>query len=168
MSALVMEKEAAAAASEDSNYSDDNGEDDGKRWKPWTEEDDTVLVAALRAGQSARSIRIGGRGKTAAYDRLYSAREKGLGTPVLREYLEETCPEYVYKLPQKRMNWQSWLADEDQTFIEAHREGKTFQEIAALLPGRTHKSVSSRWREAKIGKAGTAALRAYAAECCKG
>ena len=89
----------AAAASEDSSYSDDDGEDDyderlnephhepktAKRCcKRWTEEDDAAFVAALRAGQSARSIRIPGRGKTAAYERLKWARVNGSGTQNLR------------------------------------------------------------------------------------
>ena len=69
--AVLPPADAPTPADEDeySNYSDGDGEDDsdddeprtGKRWKPWTEEDDTALVAALRAGQSARSIRIAGR-----------------------------------------------------------------------------------------------------------
>jgi len=78
--------------------------------------------------------------------------------------LEDACPEYVYKGPPKREWGEPWSADEDQTFIQAHREGKTPQEIAALLPGRTHIAVETRWREAKSGKSGTAALKAYAAE----
>jgi len=176
MSALVKEKEAAAAASEDGNSSDDDSEDDshsdeprtGKRWKRWTEEDDAVLVAALRAGQKAYTIRIGGRAAGSSAMRLSSAKANGSCTPVLREYLEETCPDYVYKPPSERRVYQPWSAEEDLTFIQAHRDGKTHKEIAAMLPGRTHRAVRGRWSEAKIGKCGTAALRAYAAKCCKG
>ena len=175
MSALVKEKEAAAAASEDGNSSDDDSEDDshsdeprtGKRWKRWTEEDDAVLVAALRAGQKAYTIRIGGRAAGSSAMRLSSAKANGSCTPVLREYLEETCPEYVYKGPQKKV-CKPWSAEEDHTFIQAHKEGKTYREIAAMLPGRTRNAVESRWRDAKTGKTGTAALLAYAAECRKG
>ena len=64
--------------------------------------------------------------------------------------------------------WQPWSVEEDQTLIQAHREGKTHREIAAMLPpGRTKKAVEKRWGDAKKGKQGTAALRAYAAEYCK-
>ena len=175
MSALVKEKEAAAAASEDGNSSDDDSEDDshsdeprtGKRWKRWTEEDDAVLVAALRAGQKAYTIRIGGRAAGSSAMRLSSAKANGSCTPVLREYLEETCPDYVYKPPSERLTLLPWSAEEDQTFIQAHREGKTQMKIAGMLPGRSHDAVYSRWRDAKLGKAGTAALLAYAAECRK-
>jgi len=158
---------------EDSSYSDDDGEDDSDydeprtaertKSKQWTEEDDNALVAALRAGQSARSIRIAGRGKTAALMRLRHARERGSGTPALRKYLEETCPEYVYKPSKERDDL--WSAEEDQTFIRAHREGKKHHEIAAMLPGRTYNAVKQRWQMTKIGSRGIAALRAYAAEC---
>ena len=88
----------------------------------------------------------------------------GWGSPALREYLEDACPEYVYKGPPKREWGEPWSADEDQTFIQAHREGKTHREIAAMLPGRSADAVKERWYEAKLGKSGTAALRAYAAE----
>ena len=64
MSALVKEKEAAAAASEDGNYSDDDGVDDSDCDEPraakgrkWTEEEDAILVAALRAGQKVSTIK---------------------------------------------------------------------------------------------------------------
>ena len=87
MSALVKEKEAAAAASEDSNYSDDDGEDDSdddelrpaKRTsgKKFTDEEDDILVAALRAGQRVSTIKIRGRSGQAAQDRLRNARENG-------------------------------------------------------------------------------------------
>ena len=136
--------------------------------KKWTEDDDIALVAALQAGQIVTSIRIGGRSGRAAKERLYNARVNGLGSPVLREYLEETYPEYVYRGPSERRVYQPWSAEEDLTFIQAHRDGKTHKEIAAMLPGRTHRAVRGRWSEAKIGKCGTAALRAYAAKCCKG
>ena len=49
--------------------------------------------------------------------------------------------------------------------IRAHKEGKTCKEIAAMLPGRTEGAVGGRWHNAKKGKIGSAALRAYAAEC---
>ena len=176
--AVLPPADAPTPADEDeySNYSDGDGEDDsdddeprtGKRWKPWTEEDDTALVAALRAGQSARSIRIAGRAAGTSSVHLHSARRNGSGSPALREYLEETCPDYVYKPPSERRVYQPWSAEEDLTFIQAHRDGKTHKEIAAMLPGRTHRAVRGRWSEAKIGKCGTAALRAYAAKCCKG
>ena len=136
----------------------------GTKRKQWTEEDDAALVAALRAGQKANTIRIGGRPAGAGQAHLSWAKANGLCTPALREYLEETCPEYVYKPPSKNL---SWSAEEDQTFIQAHREGKTHRETAAMLPRRSYDAVSSRWRDVKVGKAGTAALKAYAAECCK-
>ena len=139
----------------------------GTKRKQWTEEDDNALVAALRAGQSARSIKIAGRPNSAAENHLHSARRNGWGSPALREYLEETCPEYVHKPPSERLTIHPWSAEEDQTFIQAHKEGKTLKEIAAMLPGRTYSAVVSRWHEAKNGRAGTAALRAYAAELCK-
>ena len=69
------------------------------------------------------------------------AKKRGKGGPALRKYLEETCPYYVYKPPQKNQ----WSAEEDQIFIKAHREGKTFREIAAMLPGRTKSAVAARW-----------------------
>ena len=143
--AVPSPADAPTPAGEDeySNCSADDGEDDSDYDEPtnaercmkmWTEDHDDTLVAALRADQSARSIRIGGRGADAARNRLHRARENGLGSPALREYLEETCPEYVYKgPPQKRF---PWSVEEDQTVIQAHKEGKTFKEIAAMLPGR--------------------------------
>ena len=158
------------------NFSDDDGEDDSDSDEPrtaerchkhWTEDEDIALVAALRAGQSARAIRIGGRPVGAAKQRLSYVKANGTGSPALREYLEETCPEYVYKGPSKIVTWQPWSAEEDQTFIQAHKEGKTHSEIAAMLPGRTKRAVRSRWLEARNGRWGTAALRAYAAECCR-
>jgi len=169
--------DAPIPADEDkySNYiGGDDGEDDSdydeprtekQHQKRWTEEDEAALVAALRAGQRITKIRIGGRAGGASYRHLQRARENGWGSPALREYLEETRPEYVYKGPPKNL---SWSAEEDQTFIQAHKEGKTPQEIAALLPGRRHTAVTGRWRDAKIGKAGSAALLAYAAESRKG
>ena len=166
-------EEAAAAAYEDSGTTICDSEDDsdsdepmtGKRCqKKWTEEEDAAMVAALRAGQKAYTIEIGGRPKGAGQKHLRWAREKGRGSPALREYLEETCPEYVYKGPSIKP---PWSAEEDQTFIQAHREGKTDSEIAAMLPGRTKGAVRERWYYAKLGKTGSAALRAYAAECRK-
>ena len=176
--AVPSPADAPAPVDEDedeySNYSDGDGEDasdydeprTAKRTKSknWTDKDDAALVAALRAGQKAYTIRIPGRRKKAATNRLHTARVKGLGSPALREYLEETCPEYVYKPPSKNL---SWSAEEDQTFIQAHREGKLLEEIAAMLPRRTYSAVYSRWREAKKGQLGTAALLAYAAAYCK-
>ena len=171
-----------ADENEYSSYSDDDGEDDyderlnephhepktAKRCcKRWTEEDDAAFVAALRAGQSARSIRIPGRGKTAAYERLKWARVNGSGTPALREYLEETCPEYMYNPPSERLVHNGWSAEENHTFIRAHKEGKTHKEITAMLPGRTRDAVSARWHGAKLGNCGSAALLSYAAEYCK-
>ena len=155
-----------------SNCSADDCEDDSDCDEPttintcgklWTENEDIALVAALRAGQKVSTIEIGGRSGRAARKRLSRARENGSGSPVLREYLEETCPEYVYK-PSHRQRTDGWSAEEDQTFIRAHKEGKTHKEIAAMLPGRTHDAVGGRWYEARIGNAGTAALREYAAE----
>ena len=150
---------------------DDSDSDEpmtGKRCqKKWTEEDDAALVAALRAGQRLSTIKIRGRSGQAAQDHLRHARENGSGSPALREYLEETCPEYVYRGPPKGTFGEPWSAEEDQTFIQAHREGKTHGEIAAMLPGRSHSAVGNRWREVKIGKTGTAALKAYVAEYCK-
>ena len=125
MSALVME--AAAAASEDGNYSDDDGEDDsdsveprtGKRcYKHWTEEDDAALVAALRAGQKVTTIKIRGRSWRCAKQRLRRARENGFGSPVLREYLEETSLEYLNKYPR------AWSEEEDQTLSKPTRRAK--------------------------------------------
>ena len=140
----------------------------GTKRKQWTEEDDAALVAALRAGQSAGSMKIAGRPNSAAENHLHSARRNGWGSPALREYLEETCPEYVYKPLSERRVSNAWSEEEELTFIRAHKEGKTCKEIAAMLPGRTRTAVSVRWSEAKNGKCGTAALLAYAAECCKG
>ena len=172
--------DAPTPADEDeySNYSDGDGEDDSdydepraakqtKSCKKWIEEDDAALVAALRAGQRLSTIKIRGRSGQAAQDHLRHARENGSGSPALREYLEETCPEYVYRGPPKGTFGEPWSAEEDQTFIQAHREGKTHGEIAAMLPGRSHSAVGNRWREVKIGKTGTAALKAYVAEYCK-
>ena len=133
----------------------------------WTEDDDNALVAALRAGQKAYTIRIGGRTGMSAENRLQRAIKNGSGSPALREYLEETCPEYVNKPPSERRVCQSWSKEEDQTFIQAHREGKTRREIAAMLPGRTKSAVINRWHDVKIGKNVSAAFRAYVAECCK-
>ena len=176
--AVPSPADAPAPVDEDedeySNYSDGDGEDasdydeprTAKRTKSknWTDKDDAALVAALRAGQKAYTIRIPGRRKKAATNRLHTARVKGLGSPALREYLEETCPEYVYKPPSKNL---SWSAEEDQTFIQAHREGKSIQKISAMLPGRSHSAVTCRWQEAKFGRGGTAPLLAYAAEYSK-
>ena len=120
------------------------------------------MVAALKAGQKVSTIEIGGRGKWAAKDHFHRARENGLGIPALREYVEKTCPEYVYK-PKQVL--EPWSVEEDQTLIQARKEGKTFKEIAAMLPGRTEIAVGARWCLAKSGNAGTAALREYAAEC---
>jgi len=166
-----------ADEAEYSNYSDGNGEDDSDsdeprtakrtRGKKWTDEEDAALVAALRAGQRVTTIKIRGRSGKAAEGRFNNARARGLGSPALREYLEETCPEYVHKPPSERLTIHPWSAEEDQTFIQAHREGKTQMKIAGMLPGRSHDAVYSRWRDAKLGKAGTAALLAYAAECRK-
>ena len=144
----MKEIEAAAADSEDS--------------RKWTVEDDAALVAALRAGQKANTIRIGGRPAGAGQAHLSWAKANGLCTPALREYLEETCPEYVYK-PSRVCP--PWSEEEDQTFIQAHKEGKMIKEIAAMLPGRTENAVHTRLSDAKRGKAGSAALRAYVAEC---
>ena len=143
---------------------DDSDSDELMTGKRWTEEDDAALVAALRAGQTVTTIKIRGRSGPSAKELLKYARKSGLGSPALREYLEETCPDYVYKGPSKNL---SWSAEEDLTFIQAHREGKTWKEIAAILPRRSYSSVSARWSEAKIGRKGSAALKAYAAECCK-
>ena len=120
------------------------------------------MVAALKAGQKVSTIEIGGRGKWAAKDHFHRARENGLGIPALREYVEKTCPEYVYK-PKQVL--EPWSVEEDQTLIQARKEGKTFKEIAAMLPDRTEIAVGARWCLAKTGNAGTAALREYAAEC---
>ena len=174
--AILPPADAPTAADEDENcnHSDDDGEDDSDcvelasaKQSRWTEDEDAALVAALRAGQKAYAIQIAGRTGSAADHRLQTAREKGLGSPALREYLEETCPEYVYKGPKKKV-CKPWSAEEDHTFIQAHKEGKTYREIAAMLPGRTRNAVESRWRDAKTGKTGTAALLAYAVECRKG
>ena len=68
--AVPSSADAPTPADEDeySNYSDDDSEDDSESdetrpakrtsGKKWTDEDDAVLVAALRAGQSPWSIRI--------------------------------------------------------------------------------------------------------------
>jgi len=173
--AIPPPADAPTPADEDdySNYSDDDGEDDSDydepqaakrtKRKKWIEEEDAALVTALRAGQKPSTIKIGGRPGCASYVHLQYAREHGKGSKPLREYLEETYPDYVCIPPKTR----PWSVDEDQTFIQAHREGKTLPEIAPLLPGRTHRAVEARWSEAKTGKSGTAALRAYAAECRK-
>ena len=162
----------AAAASEDSSYSDDDGEDDydeqktAKRcMKKWTEEDDAALVAALRAGQKASTIEIGGRkpGNVMVY--LHKARRGAKCSKALREYLASS--QYVYKPRPRKSTHKQWSAEEDNTFIRAHKEGKTHPEIAAMLPGRTRDAVTARWSDAKTGRSGSAALRAYAAECCK-
>ena len=143
---------------------DDSDSDEPMTGKRWTEEDDAALVAALRAGQSASYVRIPGRGKQAARSRLHSAIEYGSGSPPLREYLEETCPEYVYKPLSKEPRWSK---EEDQTFIQAHREGKSQRVIAEMLPGRSYDAVKNRWSRARQGKASTAPLLAYAAEYSK-
>merc|ERR1712057_2032 len=62
-------------------------------------------------------------------------------------------------------HWQPWSVEEDQTFIQAHREGKLYREIAAMLPERTNRAVRGRLDNAKKGTHGTAPLLAYAAEC---
>ena len=173
--AVPSSADAPTPADEDeySNCSADDGEDDcgcvepttTKRcYKMWTENEDIALVAALRAGQKVSTIEIAGRSGKAAKERLHSARTRGSGSPALREYLKETCPEYVYKPPPTNVS-QPWSEEEELTFIQAHREGKTLKEIAAILPGRTENAVESRWNHAKKRKTGTAALREYAAEC---
>ena len=124
----------------------------------WTEDDDNALVAALRAGQRVTSIRISGRSGKAARERLSRARENGLGSPALREYVEETCPEYVYETPSRRRACTEWSAEEEETFIQAHKEGKTHRQIAAMLPERSEEAVACRWSLAKTGTHGSAAL----------
>ena len=147
------------------NYSDD-GQDDYECVEPetayrcqksWTHDKDDALVAALRAGQKALSIRIPGRPARAGKERLCLARKRGFGSPALRKYLKEN--------PSRLRG--PWSVEEDQTFIRAHKEGKTHREISAMLRGRTKDAVSARWLEAKHGRQGSAALIAYAAEFCK-
>ena len=170
-SSMPPDEPTPAEEDEYSSYSDDDGEVDsdadeqrtGKQgYKRWTEEDDIALVAALRAGQTASTIEIGGRQAGTAFDRLHRAKVNGYGAPVLREYLEK---------PRRDSSGatEPWSAEEDLTFIQAHRDGKTQREIAAMLPGRSYHAVTGRWKEAKKpgGKYGSAALRAYAAAYCK-
>ena len=170
-SSMPPDEPTPAEEDEYSSYSDDDREVDsdadeqrtGKQgYKRWTEEDDIALVAALRAGQTASTIEIGGRQAGTAFDRLHRAKVNGYGAPVLREYLEK---------PRRDSSGatEPWSAEEDLTFIQAHRDGKTQREIAAMLPGRSYHAVTGRWKEAKKpgGKYGSAALRAYAAAYCK-
>ena len=161
--------DAPIPADEDeySNCSADAPRDDSDCVEPtttkrreWTKDDDAALVSALRAGQKVSTIEIGGRSGGAASKRLSRAREDGTGSPALREYLEEYMCNSSH---QQKTN--GWSAEEEETFIRAHKEGKLLKEIAAMLPGRTKSALRTRWYEAKIGKAGTAALKAYAAEC---
>ena len=102
-----------------------------------------------------------GRTEGAVEQRWRGARKGERGTTALREYAAEYAAEFT---PTKKIS--PWSAEEDQTFIRAHKKGKTPLEIAALLSGRTNTAVSSRWNMAKNGTRGSAALRAYAAEYC--
>ena len=86
------------------------------------------------------------------------AKSGRYGTAALREYAAECTPSENSFL---------WSVEEDQTFIQAHKEGKTFKETAAMLPERTRDAVYGRWGRAKEGKCGTAPLKAYAAAYCK-
>ena len=97
-----------------------------------------------------------GRTLKAVSERWLNAKKGRYGTAALRAYAAECAPDKRFR----------WSVKEDQTFIRAHKEGKTQREIAAMLPGRTEDAVNFRWQEAKKGKRGSAALRAYAAEYC--
>ena len=96
-----------------------------------------------------------GRTEGAVSRRWSEARIGRSSTAALRAYAAECTP------PENRS---PWSVEEDQTFIQAHKEGKTYKEIAAMLQGRTYDAVRIRWQEARNGKSGTAALIEYAAE----
>ena len=95
-----------------------------------------------------------GRTKSALRNRWYEAKIGKAGTAALKAYAAECAT----------AKGSSWSVEEEQTIIRAHKKGKTVQEIAAMLPGRTESAVRGRWGRANIGKSGTAALREYAAE----
>ena len=123
---------------------------------PWSAEEDQTFIRAHKEGKTMKEIAamLPGRTGIAVGVRWSEAKSGNAGTAALREYAAECAPE---KRP--------WSVEEDQTFIRAHREGKTHRQIAAMLPGRTEGAVGARWKMAKCGKAGSAALREYAAEC---
>ena len=147
----AKEKEPAAAAA--------SGEDDSKDryWQPWSVEEDQTLIQAHREGKTHREIAAmlpPGRTKKAVEKRWGDAKKGKQGTAALRAYAAEfTLSEEV-----------PWSVEEDQTFIQAHSEGKTLKEIAAMLPERSEEAVQRRWSLAKTGKYGSAALREYGAE----
>ena len=123
-------------------------------------EEDQIFIQAHKEGKKMKEIAamLPERTEVAVKIRLYQVRLKGCGTAALREYAAEFTPS---ESPSP------WSAEEDQTFIRAHKEGKTLKQIAAMLPGRTHDAVRAKWSDARRGKSGTAPLLAYAAEHCK-
>ena len=125
---------------------------------PWTVEEDQTFIRAHKEGKTMKEITamLPGRTLKAVSERRLNAKKGKASTAALREYAAECAT----------AKGSSWSVEEDQTFIRAHREGKTQREIAAMLPGRTEDAVNFRWQEAKKGKRGSAALRAYAAEYC--
>ena len=115
------------------------------------------MIRAHKEGKTLKEIAamLPGRTFDAVEKRWHEARKGRWGTAALIAYAAECNP-------QKNS---SWSAEKDQTFIRAHKEGKTWNEIAAMLPVRSEGAVASRWGRAKMGN-NSAALRAYASEYC--
>ena len=126
---------------------------------PWSEEEDMTFIQAHKEGKTLKEIAamLPGSTERAVKTRWKRAKIGNAGTATLRAYVAEITPSAKFS---------PWSEYEDNTFIRAHKEGKTPLEIAALLPGRTNTAVKGRWQLAKNGKRGSAALRAYAAEYC--
>ena len=126
---------------------------------PWSAEEDHTMIRAHKEGKTfEETAAMLGRTERAVGARWSLAKSGRYGTAALRAYVTECTPSESLS---------SWSVEEDQTLIQAHQEGHTYKEIAAMLPGRTEAAVESRWNYAKKGKRGTAPLLAYAAEYCK-
>ena len=117
----------------------------------------TLSSKAHKKGKTMKEIAamLPGRTECAVRGRWNFARHQGHCTAALVAYAAEFTPSEKTS---------PWSPEEDQTFIRAHKEGKTSQEIAAMLPGRTEIAVQSRWNHAKRGTHSSAPLLAYAAE----
>ena len=126
----------------------------------WSEEEDQTFIQTHREGKTFQEIvaMLPRRTEGAVEHRWMLAKKGKAGTAALTAYAAECIPSGRYS---------PWSVEEDMTIIRAHKEGKTFKEIAAMLPGRTYDAVNARWQLAKNGKFGTAPLLAYAAAYCK-
>ena len=127
------------------------------KFSPWSEYEDNTFIRAHKKGKTMKEIAamLPGRTECAVRGRWNFARHQGHCTAALVAYAAEFTPSEKTS---------PWSPEEDQTFIRAHKEGKTSQEIAAMLPGRTEIAVQSRWNHAKRGTHSSAPLLAYAAE----